>query len=132
MTRREYRKHVFMMLFRAEFHNVDELNEQDVICVEDGEELTKEEQEEIKERVRNIVEKIPYLDEKINANTKGWTTSRFGKVELSIIRLALYEIEFDDTIPQKVSINEAIELAKEFSGDNSYAFVNGVLRNLVG
>ncbi len=131
MTRREYRKQVFLMLFRAEFHDVDELNEQDLICLEDGYELTQEEQEQVRERVRNIVEKIPYLDEKINANTQGWQTSRFGKVELSIIRLALYEMEFDDTIPNKVSINEAIELAKEFSGDSAPAFVNGVLKKFI-
>ena len=131
MTRREYREHVFKMLFRVEFHDPEELDEQDVLYLEDSEELTDREKDEIRERVSNIIDKIPYIDSKINEKTQGWKTDRFGKVELSIIRLAIYEIEFDNKIPAKVSVNEAIELAKKFSGDNAPAFVNGVLKNFI-
>ncbi len=54
-----------------------------------------------------------------------------GRVELAILRLALYEISFDDDIPEKVAINEAVELARKFGGDDSPAFVNGILAKLV-
>jgi N utilization substance protein B len=54
-----------------------------------------------------------------------------GKVELTILRLALYEIKHDDDVPEKVAINEAVELAKKFGGDDSPAFINGILAKLV-
>ena len=54
-----------------------------------------------------------------------------GKVELTILRLALYEMKKDETVPEKVAINEAVELAKKFGGSDSPAFVNGILAKLV-
>ena len=63
--------------------------------------------------------------------TVNWTTRRMGKVELTILRLALYEIKHDDDVPEKVAINEAVELAKKFGGDDSPAFINGILAKLV-
>jgi len=62
--------------------------------------------------------------------SSGWKLNRMGKVDLTILRLAIYEIKFDDTIPTKVAINEAVEIAKLFGGDSSGAFVNGVLAKL--
>ena len=78
-----------------------------------------------------IMEKIPQLDERIDQVAEGWKTRRMGKVELTILRLALYEIEYDDEIPEKVAINEAVELAKKFGQEESPAFINGVLAKLV-
>ena len=54
-----------------------------------------------------------------------------GKVELTILRLAVYEMQYDEEIPEKVAINEAVELAKKFGRDESSAFINGVLAKLV-
>ena len=67
------------------------------------------------------------LDLKINEKATGWTTERMGKVELAVIRLAVYEMLFDETIPQGVAINEAVELAKKYGQEEAYGFVNGVL-----
>ena len=67
------------------------------------------------------------LDEMINKTAKGWETSRMGKVDLTLIRLAVYEIKYDDEIPTGVAINEAVELAKKFGQDNSPSFINGIL-----
>lgn len=78
-----------------------------------------------------IMVKIPELDEMINQVAEGWKTRRMGKVELTILRLALYEMKYDDAIPDKVAINEAVELAKKFGGNDSPAFVNGILAKLV-
>ena len=60
----------------------------------------------------------------------GWKTQRMGKVDLTIIRLALYEILYDEDIPTGVAINEAVELAKRYGTDESPSFVNGVLAKL--
>ena len=71
------------------------------------------------------------LDEKINGVAEGWKTKRMGKAELTILRLASYEMKYDDEIPEKVAINEAVELAKKFGGKDSPAFINGILAKLV-
>ena len=79
----------------------------------------------------SIAEKLPELDEKINAVARGWKTNRMGKVEVSLLRLATYEILYDEEIPEKVAINEAVELAKRYGTDDSSSFVNGILGELV-
>lgn len=63
------------------------------------------------------------LDEK----AKGWNTARMSKVDLTILRLAVYEMKYDDSVPDRVAINEAVELAKKFGQDASSGFVNGIL-----
>ena len=77
-----------------------------------------------------IAEKVCEIDAMINENATGWKTTRMNKVDLSILRLAVYEMKFDDDVPVKVAINEAVELAKRFSGDEGPAFINGVLGKL--
>lgn len=94
-------------------------------------ELNQEDSQYLQSRTEDMMDKIPQLDARINEVAAGWKTRRMGKVELTIIRLALYEIEHDDTIPEKVSINEAVELAKKFGGDDSSSFVNGILAKFV-
>ena len=70
---------------------------------------------------------LPEIDGVINEKANGWSSSRMGKVDLTIIRLAVYEILFDEEVPVGVAINEAVELAKKFGQDGSAGFVNGVL-----
>lgn len=65
------------------------------------------------------MDKIEEIDAKIDEVAAGWKTKRMGKVELTILRLAVYEMLYDDTIPEKVSVNEAVELAKKFGGNES-------------
>ena len=79
----------------------------------------------------NDPELIPEIDEKINEIAEGWRTRRMGKVELTILRLAVFEMKYDEEIPEKVAINEAVELAKKFGGDEAPAFVNGILAKLI-
>ena len=82
-------------------------------------------------RAKNIFDKIPELDEEIAAVSEGWKLDRMGKVDLTIIRLALYEMRYDDQVPEKVAVNEAVEIAKKFGGDSSPQFVNGILAKLM-
>ena len=80
------------------------------------------------ERAKGVQANIEAVDERISANLKqGWKISRISKVSLAVLRLALYEMMYDDSIPVSVSINEAIELAKKYSVEDDASFVNGVL-----
>lgn len=82
--------------------------------------------------VNGVDEKQSELDEIIGANLKkGWTIHRISKVSLSILRLALYEIKYVDDVPEKVAINEAVELAKTYGGEEDSKFVNGILGAIV-
>ena len=127
MTRRELRENVFMMLFRVEFHNEDEMPEQLVLFEEELENLNEKDSAYINHKCNEIFAKLPEIDAAINETATGWKTSRMAKVDLSIIRLAVYEMKYEDNIDAKVSINEAVELAKKYGADESPSFVNGVL-----
>ena len=113
MGRRELRESIFQLLFMTEFNDIQE-----------------KEQSYIQEKYEKIREKLPEIDAALNEASKGWKTSRMGKVELSILRLAVYELRYDDDVPGKVAINEAVELAKKFGGSEAPAFINGVLGKL--
>lgn len=131
MSRREIREHLFRMLFRKDFHMEVELNEQIDFYFETIEEPTEDEIKYLKNRFAKILEKIHEIDELLESASSGWKISRMSKVDLTIMRLAVYEIRYDDDIPTKVAINEAVEIAKMFGGDSSGSFVNGVLAKLV-
>lgn len=82
----------------------------------------EKEKEQLEKRFSMIVEKLPEIDEEITQAAEGWKLSRMNKVDLSIIRLAAYELIFDEDVPGKVAINEAVELAKSYGGDESPQF----------
>ncbi|ERK31193.1 transcription antitermination factor NusB [Clostridium intestinale] len=70
------------------------------------------------------------IDSKIEELLKGWKLSRISKVNLSILRLAISEMLYIDDVPKKVAINEALDVAKEYSDEKSVAFINGILDNI--
>lgn len=84
----------------------------------------------IENKYMEIVSKLEEIDASINKIAEGWKTNRMGKVDLTIIRLAQYEMKYDEDVPVNVAINEAVELAKKFGQDESPAFVNGILAKL--
>ena len=114
-------------VFQYNFYPDPDLDRQVEIFLEQEEKLTDEDRAAVLERVKDIFTKIENIDKAINEKTEGWTTARMAKVDLSILRLALYEIENDPEVPEAVAINEAVELAKQYGGDDSPKFVNGVL-----
>lgn len=146
MGRRELREQIFKMLFRAEFHEEEELPEQlilffdeldkkelDINEIDDNEKNIVEEKDAdyIKEKFKQIIDHMTEIDLLINEAAKGWKTSRMGKVDLALIRLAVYEMKFEEDIPVGVAINEAVELAKNYGTDDSASFVNGILAKMV-
>jgi transcription antitermination protein NusB len=130
VTRREIRKHIFLMLFRKDFHEVKELDEQVELYIASLEKPSPEEHTYLSERFHLVVEKLEEIDQILSEAASGWKISRMSKVDLTILRLAVYEMRFDEDIPIKVAINEAVEIAKIFGGDESPAFINGVLAKL--
>lgn len=130
MGRSELRKHIFRMLFLIEFNGEDEMPEQAELYLDDIEGLSDKDRAYITAKHAKVVERIKEIDDILNTHTTGWKTSRMNKVDLSILRLAVYEMKWDDEIPVGVAINEAVELAKKYSGDEGPSFVNGVLARL--
>ena len=127
MIRRELREHVFKTLFQLEFNEKEDMPEHLQLYFESLENAKEPDMEHIRSKYEAVVEKLPEIDELLNEKTTGWKTRRMNKVDLTILRLAVYEILFDEEVPTKVAINEAVELAKQFSGDEGPSFINGVL-----
>ncbi len=125
MTRRQIREIVFQIIFQADFYDTEELDEQVLLFLDDEEKYAAD-KEEITDKCLGIFGHLEELDAMINDKTTGWTTERMSKVDLTLIRLALYEIKFEN-LPKGVAINEAVELAKRYGADSSSGFVNGVL-----
>lgn len=131
MSRREIREQIFKLLFRIEFYEKDELMEQRQLFLE---ELGQEENKDtayIRRKYEDILEHLAEIDAMVNEVAQGWKTSRMGRVDLTLIRLAVYEIKFEEDVPAGVAINEAVELAKSYGTDDSSSFVNGILAKLV-
>ena len=129
MRRSKVREHIFKMLFSIGFDAAD-ADEQIELYLEQVEEASEEERGYMRKKVKDIAAHEEEIDAMINEHTTGWKTGRMNKVDLSVLRLAVYEMKWDDEVPVKVAINEAVELAKNFAGDEGPAFVNGVLGKL--
>lgn len=131
MFRRQLREYTFKMLFQREFYPAAELEAQIAVFLENEEGLEEEDCRQLAPKAAAVFEKVPELDESIASISEGWKLNRMNKVDLTIIRLAFYEMRYDDQVPEKVAVNEAVELAKKYGGDESPQFVNGILAKLM-
>lgn len=147
MTRREMREHCFKMLFGVGFYppeeaarqaeqyfaspEEDDTREDGTVEIIHQVDMKEADQAFLRARVEDMTTKVPKLDEQLNEVAQGWKTRRMGKVELTILRQALYEMRYDSEVPEKVAINEAVDLAKKYGGKDSPAFINGILAKLV-
>ena len=114
MKRSELREHIFKTVFGIDFCQPAEMPELDYI----------------RGKAQKVAGKREEIDALLNANTTGWKTSRMNKVDLTILRLAVYEMKWDEDVPVGVAIDEAVELAKKYSSDEGPAFVNAVLAKI--
>ena len=137
MRRSERRETIFRLLFMSQFRTEEEMDGLITEYLEgvrggleevpaDGR-VSEKEEAEIRRELADVIGHIPEIDERLNRVSRGWKTSRMGKVDLNILRLAAYELLFDDEVPTGVAINEAVEIAKKYGGDESASFVNGIL-----
>lgn len=127
MGRREQREHIFKLLFMAQFNSAEEMPEQLSLYFEGVTQLDENDQIYMEEKYRHVLEHLEEIDELLNEYSKGWKTKRMSRVDLTALRLAVYEIKYDADVPVGVAINEAVELAKRFGGEASGSFVNGIL-----
>lgn len=132
MGRHEQREQLFKLLFRVEFNSMEDMPEQIKLFFQDEEtEYTQKAMDAISEKYEKIQAKLPEIDKMLDEKVEGWNTSRMGKVELTVLRIAIFEIVFDDDVPATVAINEAIEIAKVYGQETSGGFVNAVLAKFV-
>ena len=130
MKRSELREHIFKMVFGIEFRHPEEMPEQLGLYFEQLENPREQDVDYIRRKAQKVAGKVEEIDALLNAHTTGWKTSRMNKVDLSILRLAVYEMKWDQEVPVGVAIDEAVELAKKYSSDEGPAFVNAVLAKL--
>lgn len=119
MNRTEQREQAFCLVFQSLFNNDETvaIYEENVAAVGDF----------ARELFEGVSSREQELDDVINKYSKGWKANRLPKVNLAILRLAIYEIKYLDDVPNSVAINEAVELAKKYSGEGDYSFINGIL-----
>ncbi len=143
MTRTEERDSIFRIVFREAFfppermgeqteHYLDALLEEPEVFLPDmKQKMQPKDEDYIRDKVKAIIDKTEELDQMLESASKDWKLSRVGKAELAILRVGAYEIRFDDDIPEKVAINEALELAKKYCDEKAVSFINGVLNQLL-
>ena len=130
MKRTEQREHIFKLIFGADFNEESEQGTQTELYLEQIEDATEKDMQYISQKAQKIIEKIDEIDTLINEHTTGWKTGRMNKVDLTILRLAVYEMKWDEDVPTGVAINEAVNLAKKYSSEDGASFVIGVLAKL--
>ena len=131
MTRRQIRENLYKMLFQVEFHDKESLRTQIEIYLEDLELADEKDKRELRDKFNELVENLEDIDAKIEEKANGWTINRIAKSELTILRLGVYELLYVEDVPNKVAINEAVELAKAYGADKASGFINGILASVV-
>lgn len=125
MGRRAAREIAMKLIYQLEIQK--DSREEQIRQTLEQEVLTENDTKYIVDVVEGVYNNVEQIDKTIELYSKGWKLSRISKVDLSILRLSIYEMCFRDDIPFNVSINEAVELAKNYSGEESGSFVNGIL-----
>lgn len=127
----ELREAAFLILFRLDFQGNDEIMEQINDFFDGEEEFTENEKQIIAGKVLGTAAHLNEIDAALESVSVGWKLKRMTKVDLTAMRLAYYEIKYDDSVSPATAINEAVELAKNYGTDTSGSFVNGVLAKVV-
>lgn len=131
MSRKNDRSHAFNLVFQLGFYeqiDVEAVMSRYYDSLENSAGIDKA---FVEKEFRGVIENFEVLDEHIGNAAVDWDFSRLSKVDIAIMRLAVYELIFENSIPTKVSVNEAVELAKDFSSDEAPAFINGILGKIV-
>ena len=134
MSRKNAREVVFKIVFELIFQEdaeAKQLYSELIDSFENDYEITQEDEQYINDVLDGINLNKSSIDEKIKAHLKDWNFERLNLVDVAILRLSTYEICYRKDIPCKVSVNEAVELAKVFSDDSSPKFINGILAEII-
>ena len=126
MSRRKSREQAFALLFEKSFNDLPVMDLAE--AAQDAREFIVE--PFALELAQGAEEKLAEVDALIEANSHKWSHNRISRVALAVLRLAIYEVKFYDATPDSVAINEAVELAKRYGGDEDSSFVNGILGSI--
>ncbi len=129
MGRKLARESAMKLLFQMEMNN--DFSTESINVFFDNNEFTDDEKEYIIHTINQVNNNLETIDKKIEKYALGWKINRIPKVDLSILRIAIYEILFRKDIPVEVSINEAIDISKKYSTSESSKFINGLLGSVV-
>lgn len=127
MLRSQVREEIFKIIFRYPFNNAEEMDEQLEFSLDELEGKSDKNINYIRDKVKDITVNIDEIDSCISDNCEGWSIGRIGKAELAIMRIAVYEMMFEEDVPGSVAINEAVELTKIYCDEDAKGFVNAVL-----
>ena len=127
MNRHEAREAALGLVFEKAFKPLEETDKLYELAKLERE---LEEDEYVRRVTNGVFENLERIDALIEASAKGWKINRMPKVSLALMRICVYELIFEADIPTNVSLNEAVELAKKYDGDDAPAFVNGVLNKI--
>jgi transcription antitermination factor NusB len=125
MGRRASREIAMKLLYQLEIQKDDREDQIQLVLEENS--VTDKDKAYITKVIDGVQKNLEYIDKTIEANSKGWKIGRISKIDLSIMRLSIFEICFMEDIPYSVSVNEAVELAKKYSNEDAGSFVNGIL-----
>ena len=124
------RDHIFKLVFEMEFNSAEDMQAQTELYLGGLEDAKEKDLEYIRDKAEQIGRKLSEIDKLIYETVKGWKTTRMNKADLSILRLAVYEMRWDDDVPVGVAIDEAVDLPKRYSSEDGPSFINGVLAKL--
>lgn len=110
---------------------MEDYNKDSLKLYYDNNDFDEEEKSYIDSAINIIVDNLEEIDRHIDENIDSWAVNRLARVDLSILRISIYELMYRDDIPKQVSINEAIEIAKKYSTEESSKFINGILGGFV-
>lgn len=129
MSRKRARDHAFKLIFEIPFHGMEVEQRLALYYAQMEEKPSEQDWAYIQTVVTTCFTELDAIDGKLQGTLKNWTLSRLPKVTVSILRLAMCEMQCCDDIPYQVAINEAVELAKTYGDDDAPGFINGVLAN---
>lgn len=131
MTKHEERVKLFQLVFDCSFYENEDIPEQMDLFRRLQMASEQETFKSVEEKAKKILSKLGEIDVILAKASTGWPLGRLGKAELTIMRVAAFEILYDESVPAGVAINEAVELSKTYGNDSAPSFVNAVLAKLV-
>ncbi len=127
MNRAEFRENLFKVLFTVEYHDNEEYLEQLQMYMDELEGVSDAQKHAMLKKYNLIIEHIDTIDGYIADKSNGWDISRISKADLTILRIAIFEMVYDPDVSVPVAIKEAVRIISEYGTDKSQSFVHGIL-----
>lgn len=131
MSRKSARESAMKVIYQVELAEISAQEALNDFFEHTEDDVKTDDRNYITDCVKGVFENIKTIDGYIEKYSKGWKINRIAKVDLAIMRLSIYEMLYREDVPEAVAVNEAVEIAKKFSGENASVFINGILGSVV-